>query len=277
MLLELAAKSGFAVLNALEPRRRAKASRGIAYGSHPRQILDVYTPRRAKNAPVIVFFHSGGWRGGDRGSYAFVGESLAAEGFVVVVPDGRMYPEVHFPAFVEDAAAALAWARKNASGFGGDPVRLYAMGHSGGALSAALIAVDSRYLAPHGMVSRDLAGMIGLAGPYALRAAGLPRLRAAVAEAGELGRPPRLVRRAPPPLLLLHGAADDSVALDETRQFAAAARRAGGAVVLREYEGVGHSGILFALSRRFRGRAPVLDDVAVFAGAADAAPSPRFA
>jgi acetyl esterase/lipase len=277
MLLDLAARSGLAVLNALEPRRRARIRRGIAYGKHPRQALDLYAPKQGEGAPVIVFLYGGGWRSGERGRYAFVGESLAEEGFLAMVPDYRLYPEARFPAFVEDAAAAIAWARKNAGAFGGDPGRLFVMGHSGGALIAALIAVDSRYLAPHGLVSRDLAGMIGLAGPYAFPHEKFPRYRSIFAGAGEVARPARLVRRAPPPMLLMHGTADDTVAIAHTQEMAVAVRRAGGTLELREFEDVGHAGLVLALSHRFRARAPAIDEIVAFTRAVLAAPPPHFA
>jgi len=277
MLVELAARSGLAVLNALEPRRRAKVRRGIAYGSHQRQALDVYAPRRAEGAPIIVFLYGGGWRSGERGSYAFAGESLAEEGFLAVVADVRLYPEVRFPAFAEDGAAAVAWARMNAAGFGGDPGRLFVMGHSGGALNAAPIAVDPRYLAPHGLVSRDLAGMIGLAGPYAFPHERFPHYRPIFTGAGDTARPARLLRRPPPPMLLMHGAADDTVTPAHTQEMAAAVRRAGGKAEAREFEAVGHAGLVLALSRRFRSRAPVIEEILSFTRAAAAAPSPHFA
>jgi acetyl esterase/lipase len=269
MFLHLAACSGLELLNALEPRSFARVERGIAYGPDPRQRLDLYVPPRAASAPVVVFFYGGGWRDGDRGGYAFVGRTLAAAGFIAVIPDYRLHPAVRFPAFVEDAAAAVAWTRASAMRYGGDSARLYVMGHSAGAHSAALLALDSRYLARHGLVSRDLAGIIGLAGPYGLRHEDFPRYRPVFLDAGDAARPARLVRRAPPPLLLMHGEADKSVDIAHSRTLAAAARGAGGRVVLREYENVGHIGLLLALSHRFRGRAPVIDDLAGFAGGSE--------
>lgn len=266
MLLRYAAKAGLEILNAIEPRPDIRVEQGIAYGKHPRQRLDVYATRKPGGAPVIVFFYGGGWTGGDRSSHAFVGRRLANAGYVAVIPDYRLYPAVHFPAFVEDAAAAVAWARAAALRQGGDPARLYAMGHSAGAHMAALLALDSRYLARHGLVSRDLAGVIGIAGPYAFRHEQFPRYAPIFGSAGDAARPAKLVFRAPPPLLLMHGEADTTVDIAHTRALAQAARGAGGRVVLHEYEGVGHAGVLLALSRRFRSRAPVLADIEHFVG-----------
>jgi len=87
------------------------AARGLAYGEGPRRRLDVYVPRgRAERMrPVIVFFYGGSWNSGERGGYAFVGRALAAQGFVTVVPDYRLVPEVTYPGFIEDGAAAVRW------------------------------------------------------------------------------------------------------------------------------------------------------------------------
>lgn len=274
MLLQLAACSGLELLNAIEPRPDIRIERDIAYGRHARQRLDLYATRKPGGAPVVVFLYGGGWTSGDRGGYAFVGRRLADAGFLAVVPDYRLHPDVRFPAFVDDAAAAVAWARAAALQKGGDPARLYVMGHSAGAHIAALLALDPRYLARHGLVSRDIAGVIGLAGPYAFRHEDFPRYRPIFGGVGDAARPAKLVRRAPPPLLLMHGDADTTVDIAHSRALALAARGAGGRVVLREYEGVGHIGVLLALSRRFRSRAPAMADIERFVG--DGAVEPAY-
>ena len=95
-------------------------ARAVAYGAGPRQHLDVYAPVARQNSlrPVVVFFYGGAWSSGRREDYAFVGRALAAQGFVVVVPDYGLVPEVRFPAFLEDSAAAVRWALKNAAALG---------------------------------------------------------------------------------------------------------------------------------------------------------------
>jgi acetyl esterase/lipase len=276
-LPQFLADLGLDALNLAEPRAPGRVYRGVAYGRLPRQRLDVYAPAAAVAAPVIVFLYGAGWRGGARLRHAFVGKRLAALGFVAVVPDYRLYPEVRFPAFVEDAAAAIAWSREHARRYGGDGGRVYLMGFSAGAHTAALLATDTQYLAAHGLVSRDLAGAVLLAGPYALTHEKLRHYRAIFAGAGGAARPAALVRRAPPPLLLMHGTADAAVAIAHTHRLAEAARGAGGRVVLREYEGLGHAGLLLALSRRFAGRAPVLDDLVAFVADQHERPLHRFA
>src|SRR5262249_49508789 len=139
---------GVGVLDALTPRNGYRAARGVAYGENVRQRLDIYQPRQPYESPtpVVVFFHGGSWNSGSPGWYCFLGPALAARGYVVVVPSYRLYPEVRFPDFVEDAARAVAWTRQKIDAFGGDRSRIFVMGHSAGAHIAALLALDEHYL-----------------------------------------------------------------------------------------------------------------------------------
>ncbi|MBM3601093.1 MAG: alpha/beta hydrolase, partial [Alphaproteobacteria bacterium] len=144
--LLLAACSPLALVNSLVPTADLTAVRDIAYGSAERQRLDVYRPAAANGgagagAPVVVFFYGGSWQGGNRGDYLFMAEALAARGLVVVLPDYRVYPEVRFPGFMEDAAAAVRWVRDHAAEHGGDPKRIFLMGHSAGAHIAVLLSL----------------------------------------------------------------------------------------------------------------------------------------
>jgi acetyl esterase/lipase len=142
-------------------------SGSIGYGTGPRQVLDLYSPSDAKRAPVVVFFYGGSWQSGSRETYRFLGSALARRGLVTVVPDYRVYPEVTFPGFLEDGAAAVDWVRGNVARYGGDRERIVLMGHSAGAHIAAMLAIDARWLAKVGIDSRkDVAALVGLAGPY---------------------------------------------------------------------------------------------------------------
>ncbi|MBA4094480.1 MAG: esterase, partial [Candidatus Accumulibacter sp.] len=130
----LSACSPLALVNAVSPAGAVQASTAIRYGADPRNMLDVYRPAaHAGKAPVIVFFYGGNWVSGERADYAFVGRALAARGFVVVIPDYRLYPQVRYPEFLVDGAAALAWAAREVARHGGDPDRIFVMGHSAGA------------------------------------------------------------------------------------------------------------------------------------------------
>jgi acetyl esterase/lipase len=113
----------------------------------PRQRLDVYAPAAPGPHPVLLWLYGGSWQSGRREDYAFAGEAFAGRGFRDAVADYRLVPEAVFPPFIEDAAAAAAWAVRNAARFGGDPARLGVAGHSAGAYNALMLALDPRFLA----------------------------------------------------------------------------------------------------------------------------------
>ncbi|MBK6973987.1 MAG: alpha/beta hydrolase [Sterolibacteriaceae bacterium] len=259
--------SPVALLNGAAPSDTYRRTSGIAYGELPRQRLDVYRPTASgADAPIVVFFYGGAWRHGARGDYLFVGEALAALGCVAVLADYRLFPEARFPAFVEDGAAALRWARDHAAEHGGNPRRLFVMGHSAGAHIALMLVTDERYLAAAGMQPRELAGAIGLAGPYDF----LPfksRRTAEIFDPPERwprSQPINFVSGHEPPLLLMTGGDDDIVDPGNSTRLAAKARGLGGKVELIRYPGEGHRSIIAALAAPLRERYRVQADIAAF-------------
>ena len=237
-----------------------------AYGAHPRQRLDIYRPKNlAGAAPVIVFFYGGGWEGGDRAGYRFAALALVEQGFVVAVPDYRVYPEVMFPAFLEDSAKAVAWVRANAKTEGGDPERLFLAGHSAGAYNAAMLALDPGYLAAEGVPPDSVAGVVGLAGPYDFLPLTSKTLEAIFASP-DLRRtqPITFARKDAPPMLLATGDTDSTVFPRNTRNLGRRLNELGAPVETIEYAGTGHAGIIIALAPLFRDNAPVLADVVKF-------------
>jgi acetyl esterase/lipase len=267
MAAALAACSPLAVLNAVEPSGGVAVTRDIAYAPGPRGGLDVYAPKDAADAPVVVFFYGGGWDSGRKGDYAFVGKALAQQGFVAVVPDYRVYPEVRWPAFLEDNAQAVAWAKANAPRFGGDARKLFLMGHSAGAYDVVMLAVDKRWLGAVGLdPARDLRGVIGLAGPYdflPLRTAELNDIFGPQARQPDT-QPINHVDGAAPPLFLVTDDRDTVVDPGNTERMAAKVRAAGGAVETRSYKGLDHARLIGAVAAPLRFMAPVLADVAQF-------------
>src|SRR5687767_4233845 len=155
LFIALASQSGcsrFDLLNAMVPTGGYVRTRDVAYGTLPRQKLDVYRPRGATSlSPLVVFFYGGDWQTGSKRDYRFVTQALASRGFVAVMPDYRLYPEAVFPAFVEDGALAVRWARNHAALIGGDGRRIHLMGHSAGAHIAALLTLDEHYLRDVGL------------------------------------------------------------------------------------------------------------------------------
>jgi len=258
----------FRVLNAGSIPASMAVDRDVVYAADTGQELDVYRPATASGAPVVVFFYGGRWQDGNRRQYAFVGKALAANGIVAVLPDYREYPAVRFPAFVEDAARAVAWARQHAQALGGDPFRLYVAGHSAGGHIAALLGTDARYLRAQGFAPRDLAGVIAIAGPHDF----LPITEADLAaifgppERYPDSQPVNFVDGDEPPFLLLHGSDDDLVRPRNSVSLAERLQAAHEPCELRLYPGVGHIRILAAMDLSYERLAPTLDDVKAFVG-----------
>ena len=203
---------------------------------------------------------------GDRADHLFAADALTSRGYVVIVPDYRLFPDVRFPAFVEDGAKAVRWVLDHVADFGGDPDRLYLMGHSAGAHIAAMLNLEESYLAAEGVPMNSIRGMIALAGPYAFypsRTASVAPIFAHLADENA-ARPIVFVDGDEAPMLLLHGEDDDTVFALNTVNLSKAVRDAGGSARHIIYPDVGHLGILVALAGPFRDIAPVLSDVAAF-------------
>lgn len=264
--LALGGCSGRALVAAVTPTGHYDRLDDIAYGPAERHRLDLYVPHRIPpgGAPVVLFFYGGIWQGGERELYAFVGEAFAARGAICAVADYRLYPEVRFPAFVDDGALAMAWVARNAVTHGGDPARLFIAGHSAGAHIAMLVALDTRFLQRRGFGAL-LAGAIGLSGPYDFLPIENPRIRAIFADADDaLTQPITFARADAPPLLLLHGAEDDIVKPGNSERLAARMHALGGRAKLRIYARMGHAEVIAYLAAPVRSRAPVIDDITAF-------------
>jgi acetyl esterase/lipase len=240
----------------------------IAYGPAPQQRLDVYVPENAAVGPrpVVVFWHGGRWREGDKADYRFVGAALADSGYVAVVANYRHYPQVKMPGFMSDAAQAALWAAAHANEYGGARDRLYLMGHSAGAHLAALVTLDPRYFAAAGQAAPHIAGVIGLSGPYDF----LPFVEPD--DQDMFGPPPlypasqpiNFVRADAPPMLLVQGLNDETVRPKNSRNLATALRALGVPVTLKLYPEVSHADTVVALTALLRGRAPTLADIRAF-------------
>ena len=271
----LSACAPVTVLNDLVTSRTYRFESGIAYGSQPRQQLDVYRPLADRTAtgerpPLVVFFYGGTWTHGDRADYKFLGEALAARGAVVVLPDYRLSPHATYPAFVQDSALATKWALDNAGRLGADPARVYVMGHSAGAYMAAMLALDGRWLEAVGARPKQLAGWIGLAGPYDFLPIGDPVTQVAFnwPDTPASSQPLAHVSAAAPPALLMVGKKDEVVdPRHNTEGMADRLRAVGVPVQLREYDQLGHVGLMAAFAEPLHWiGGPVLPPVLGFIG-----------
>lgn len=244
----------------------------LSYGPHERHRLDIYTPGDARNdpRPVVIFFHGGDWSEGYPGkeSLRFVGDALTNRGFVAVVANYRRYPDVRFPAFVDDGAAAVVWTRHNIAEFGGDPDRLFVMGHSAGGHTATMIALNPKYMRRAGGDPRWISGVIGIAAPYAfLPMPDEPLLHDLFGppERYELSQVINYVREDQPPLLLMAGTRDTRVPLECARRLEDRVRNRNQPVEVKTYK-LDHIMMIASLAApvRWNRRAPVIDDIATF-------------
>jgi acetyl esterase/lipase len=254
------------VLSILTPSGGARVTRSIAYMPGPRGTLDVYVPKNPVKAPVVVFFYGGRWEYGRKGLYVGGGNAMASRGMIVVVPDYRVYPEVGFPDFLRDGAKAARWAKDNAARLGGDPDRIFVMGHSAGAHIAAMLALDPQWLAGEGMnAMRDIAGLVGLSGPYDFLPLDDPDLIALFGGADRAETQPiNFAGPGAPPSFLATGAEDETVRPLNTAHLAEKLRASGVRVEEKIYPARGHMGTILPFLGPLRFLTPVLDDVARF-------------
>ena len=256
----------FAAVNSTDSPRNVVVHKNLEFDGPNRLDLDAYASSTAANAPVVVFFYGGSWESGKRKWYSYVGRTLASNGIVTFIPDYRKYPDVQFPEFVYDGAKAMRWVRDHAAEFGGDPTRIYVMGHSAGGQIAALIACDERYLKSVGMELSDLSGMIGLAGAYSFLpfVEEEPQIFGASETDQHDSQPINFVNNKQPPMLLLQGDADDEVEPSNAIKMAERAHARGASAELKLYPGVGHASIILSLARGHSSREPTLNDIVTF-------------
>ncbi|MGA2233458.1 MAG: alpha/beta hydrolase [Tepidisphaeraceae bacterium] len=271
LLLAIAATgcNRFAILDATIPSGGYLRETDLAYGPLPRQKLDVYQPRHVTaQAPVVIFFYGGDWQNGEKGNYRFVAEALTSRGFVAVLPDYRLYPDVTFPAFVEDGALAVRWVHDHIAAYHGNPACLFLMGHSAGAHIVALLTLDKRYLQQVGLDRSAITATAGLSGPYDF----IP----SPDDRPVFGMSPEDLKTNPdmepitftdgsaPPMLLIHGLADGVVDPANSQRLAEKISKSGGSVCYRAYRNVDHAGVVLSLAWPFRWIAPTLWDVTDF-------------
>ncbi|MBC7620253.1 MAG: alpha/beta hydrolase [Candidatus Saccharibacteria bacterium] len=262
--------SATGVLNAVTTGSSYTLSADVAYGAHPRRKLHNYTPTAVAPAtgwPVVVFFYGGSWNSGARTQYRFLGEALAARGVLMLVAEYRLYPEVRYPDFLSDSALAVAYGFDHAARLGGDPTRVFVMGHSAGGYNAAMVALDARWLKATGHTPKELAGWIGLAGPYDFYPIINPDAKPVFFHPNypENSQPIGFAS-AGAPRSFLAAAEDDKLVNPQrnTVQLAKKLQAAGVPVTLKLYPHASHTLMIGAFAWPLRWIAPVLEDVSAF-------------
>ena len=154
----------FSLLGTATQAQNVKRDIPYAEPATERQKLDVYAPPEAKNLPVVFWIHGGGWEHGDRTSVQSKPQAFVEKGFVFVSTGYRLLPEVDMGTLIRDVAKSLGWVREHIAEHGGDPKRIFVMGHSAGAQLAALICTDERYLKAEGVPFDALKGCVPVDG-----------------------------------------------------------------------------------------------------------------
>lgn len=252
------------LLNFASPgdRRSRRLASGLAYGEKPKQRLDIYGPMKAEGpVPVVVFIYGGAWNEGDRRDFAFVARWLAGLGYLVVVPDYRVLPEVEYPVFLEDCAAAVRWTLRHAAEHGGDASRLALMGHSAGAYNAVMLALEPDY-----GVAGAIGAVVGLSGPYNFYPFDVPISIRTFSSAVEplKTQPVNLVTSAAPPMFLGSADGDTVVGPQNTEALARRLREHDVPVTERHYPHFTHPSTLLELGSLLSRRSSLAGEVAAF-------------
>ena len=241
----------------------------IAYGPDKLNRLSIYKPDdlSEKKSSVIIFFYGGCWGGCKtfaKEDYLFIAQALTSYGYIVVLADYRLYPEVKFPQIMDDTGRTVEWVKKNIERHNGDPKAIFLMGHSAGAHLAAMLTLNEKYLKPE--TYESIKGFIGLAGPYDFLPLTKPYQKAVFGpeEKYPESQPINFVDGAEPPLLLLYGKQDKTVKPHNIKNLAGKVRQLGGSVETRVYDDLDHTGILEALTVPLQNHEPVLSDIVEF-------------
>src|SRR5262245_27385010 len=222
------------------PADEPKAHRGLAYAEpkNERQTLDVYAPTKGESLPVVVWIHGGGWQAGDKKEVHQKPQAFADKGFVFVSVNYRLLPKATIKQMAQDVAKAIRWAHDHARDHGGDPGRMFVMGHSAGAQLAALVCTDGRYLKAEGLPLLVVKGCVPVDGdtydvPMQIRTVGKKRAAIYRVKFGneelqkELSPVTHVARgKHIPPFLILH-VANHPETRGQSRRLAEALRAAG--------------------------------------------------
>ena len=239
----------------------------VSFGATPRQKLDLYAPSSGQGPwPVIVFIHGGSWNSGNKEPYAFVGRALAAQGFLVAIPNYRLLPENAYPDFVEDAALAVDWATRHSAEYGGDQTQVFGMGHSAGGYNIAMAILNKSYLQKIGTDVSAIRGIATLSAPLAFLPLDTEVSISTFGKAPDLSstQPVNFARGEAPPFLILHGDNDRTVRLINAQSLYEKMKAKNGDATLKIYPGIGHADTIIAFARPLRGMVSTLADVTTF-------------
>lgn len=261
--------SAVSFLNATIPRDGYRIHKNIAYGTDARQTLDIYVPDGLdgkKFAPVIVFYYGGSWQKGSKEDYLFLGESFATLGYVTVIADYRLYPQVSFPQFIDDGAQAFGWVHQHIAEYGGDVNNMFLAGHSAGAYTAVMLSVNHDYFKRAGVNPAWVRGTIGISGPYdflPLTDPDLIKIFSTAAHEKDT-QPISFAHKKIAPIFLATGDSDEDVLPRNSIILDTRLKQLGSPVETHIYPKIDHIDIMLSLAYRFRDKTPLREDIRQF-------------
>ena len=257
---------GLKAINDLAKSGDYKLYADIEYGLNTANKLDVYLPRKTPASAAIVFFYGGCWgycSDYTKKDYLFVAETLVKQGYAVIMPDYRKYPDVKFDAIIEDAKNAMLWWLHHKQDYQLENTDIYLMGHSAGAHLAAMLSDDESLL---GNGSRQITGFIGLAGPYDFYPFTGQYMYDLFSADNDYyaSQPIHYINGNEPPHLLIQGKNDTSVFPHNAINMAEKLKRMQVEHELVLFDKMRHVSIILSLARPFRKKSKVLKHIVNF-------------
>jgi len=265
MLPLLTACSPANLLNLVTPSGSFSKASDISYGTLERHTLDIYAPDKPRaGAPIVMFTHGGSWTDGSKNLYKFFAEGLTSEGFEVVVPNYRLYPEVKYPGFIEDTALAASFT---AMRYPDRPLVL--IGHSAGAYNTLMTILDERYFRELGVdMCRTISGVVSMSAPTGIiPLAEEPYITIFPDRFTKTDAPLNIVKSATPPILFLHGGDDNTVYPRNSSELADKIVARGGQAEVKLYPKLNHTDVVKVMSRHFDGGSELKSDLVDFLAA----------
>jgi len=250
------------ILNTITPSGSFEKAKNISYGPLDRQKLDIYRAEKPRAAsPVLVFIHGGSWTDGSKDIYKFLAQGFTSEGFDVVVPNYRLYPEAVYPQMIEDSAKAVEYAVKQFP-----DRKIVVIGHSAGAYNTLMLTLNPDYLQnAGGSVCQDISGVVSLSGPTGIiPLKEEPYISIFPDRFTGTDAPLNNVNGPTPPFYLAHGSDDKTVYPQNSQALAEKIQKRGGVVTVKIYDGKNHTDMVKDLSNLFDGSSTLKADIIQF-------------
>ncbi len=265
-ILTSCVNAGLRVINKLGKSGEFQVITDVAYGDNAENKLDIYIPTSKPIKATIVFFYGGCWGNCTdytKSDYLFVADTLSKQGYAVVIPNYRQYPDVKFNAIIQDATLAVKWSIEHIKEYGVEDDQLFLMGHSSGAHIAAMLTDNEQFL---GNQLSHIKGFVGLAGPYDFYPFTDDYMYDLFSPENDYfnALPINFVNGNEPPHLLLHGLKDNTVFLHNPNNLEKKLQANSVEVKKILLEKISHAKILVSISKPFRKNSPVLKHIVKF-------------